>query len=71
MLYPAELRAHCKDLYNINKLLSINNKEDIEQIKNKMRMEIRNSLSKDKILNEEDKELIKKFISKIQKELNN
>ena len=42
-------------LENINKLLTINNKENIEQIKNKIRIEIKNGLSKDKIFNEEDK----------------
>ena len=33
-------------LENINKFLTINNKENIEQIKNKIRVEIKNSLSK-------------------------
>ena len=41
-------------LENINKLLTINNKENIEQIKNKIRIEIKNGLSKDKIFNEEE-----------------
>ena len=31
-------------LENINKLLTINNKENIEQIKNKIRIEIKNCL---------------------------
>ena len=55
---------------NINKLLSINNKENIEQIKNKIRMEIRNGLSKDKILKVEDKRLIYQFYLKIKNEFN-
>ena len=53
---------------NINKLFSINNKENIEQIKNKIRMEIRNGLSKDKILKVEDKRLIYQFYLKIKNE---
>ena len=40
----------------------------IEKVKNKIRSEIRNSLKKDKILNEEDKVLIYKFYIKIKKE---
>ena len=48
-------------LENINKLLTINNKENIEQIKNKIRIEIKDGLSKDKIFNEEDKMLLYHF----------
>ena len=42
-----------------------------EVIRDKIREEMRKANNKDKILNEEDKELIKKFITKIQNELNN
>ena len=42
-----------------------------ENIRDKIREEIRKANEKDKILNDEDKKLIKKFISKIQEELNN
>ena len=42
-------------LENLNNFLSINNKESIEQIKNKIRIEIRKGLAKDNILNQEDK----------------
>ena len=52
-------------LENINKLLTINNKENIEQIKNKIRIEIKNGLSKDKIFNEEDKMLLYQLYLKI------
>ena len=55
-------------LENINKLLTINNKENIEQIKNKIRIEIKNGLSKDKIFNEEDKMLLHQFYLKIKNE---
>ena len=55
-------------LENINKLFSLNNKDNIEQIKNKIRLEIKNSLDKDKILNEEDKILLYKFYLKLKNE---
>ena len=55
-------------LENINTLLTINNKENIKQIKNKIRMEIKNGLSKDKIFNEEDKMLLYQFYLKIKNE---
>ena len=53
---------------NINTLLTINNKENIKQIKNKIRMEIKNGLSKDKIFNEEDKMLLHQLYLKIKNE---
>ena len=37
---------------NINKLLSINDKENIEQMRDKIRFELREGLAKDKIFNE-------------------
>ena len=55
-------------LENINKLFLINNKETIEQIKNKIRVEIKNGLSKEKIFSEEDKTLLYKFYLKIKDE---
>ena len=53
---------------NINKLLSLNNKENIELIKNKIRLEMKKGLLKDKIMNEEDKVLFYKFYLKIKNE---
>ena len=53
---------------NINKLLNLNNKEGVDQIKNKIRDEIRKCLNKDKILNEEDRVLFYKFYLKIKNE---
>ena len=55
-------------LENINRLLQLNNKENIEEAKNKIRKEIKNGLEKDKILNDEDKVLFYKFYKKIKKE---
>ena len=53
---------------NINKLLSLNNKENIELIKNKIRLEMKKGLLKNKIINEEDKVLFYKFFLKIKNE---
>jgi len=53
---------------NINKLFTINNKENIEEAKNKIRSEIKNGLSKEKILNEEDKILLYQLYLKIKNE---
>ena len=53
---------------NINKLLTINNKENIEEVKDKIRTEIKNGLSKEKILNEEDKILLYQLYLKIKNE---
>ena len=55
-------------LENINKLLSLNNKENIELMKDKIRLEMKRSLLKDKIMNEEDKILFYKFYLKIKNE---
>ena len=55
-------------LENINKLLSLNNKENIELIKDKIRLEMKKGLLKDKIMNEEDKVLLYKFYIKIKNE---
>ena len=53
------------------KAKSLTTDQGREIVRDKIREEIKKANEKDKILNEEDKELIKKFISKIQKELNN
>ena len=55
-------------LENISKLLSLNNKENIELIKDKIRLEMKRSLLKDKIMDEEDKVLFYKFYLKIKNE---
>ena len=53
---------------NISKLLSLNNKENIELFKDKIRLEMKKGLLKDKIMNEEDKVLFYKFYLKIKNE---
>ena len=52
----------------IDKILSLNNKQNIEEVKDKIRLEIKNGLAKDKILNEEDKILLYKLYLKISNE---
>ena len=53
---------------NIDKILSLNNKQNIEEAKNKIRSQIKNGLAKDKILNEEDKILLYELYLKIRNE---
>ncbi len=55
-------------LENINKLLMLNNKESIENVKDKIRLEIEKGLNKDNIINEEDKILLYKLYLKIKNE---
>ncbi len=45
--------------------------ENISIFKDKIREEIKNGVEKEKILNESDSVLLKKFIEKISKEINN
>ena len=52
-------------LENLNILLSLNKKENIEMIKDKIRSEINNGLKKDQILHNEDKELLLKLYKKL------
>ena len=54
-------------LENINKLLMLNNKESIDNVKDKIRLEIEKGLNKDNIINEEDKVLLYKLYIKIKK----
>ena len=55
-------------LESINSLLQLNKNENIELIKNKVRLEIERGITKDKILNEEDKILLYKLYKKLRKE---
>ena len=52
-------------------LNNLNNDQGRELVRDKIRNEIRKAIEKDQILKIEDKELLKKFIFKIQNELNN
>ena len=53
---------------SINKLLSLSDKEGAELIKDKIRLEIKKGLLKDKIINDEDKILFYKFYLKVKNE---
>ena len=50
-------------------LKNLTNDQGREMIRNKIRDEIKKSNEKDQILNSDDREILKKFISKIQNEL--
>ena len=52
-------------------LKNFTNDQGREQIRNKIRDELRKANSKDQILAKEDKKLLKEFIAKIQNELDN
>ena len=53
---------------NIDKLLSLSDKESVELIKNKIRSEMKKGLLKDKIINDEDKILFYDFYQKVKNE---
>ena len=58
-------------LENLNMLLSLNKKGNIELLKNKLREEMRKGIEKEQIINDEDKLLLIKFFRKIKEELKN
>ena len=53
-----------------NKFINYFSKENVEFLKLKVKKEIIDSLDKDRIISQEDKVLINKFINKIKKDLN-
>jgi|TARA_B100000929_G_C15484463_1_gene412354 hypothetical protein len=58
-------------LESLNKILMLKDKKNIEEFKDKLRVEIEKGMEKEKILNDDDAELIYKFYNKIKKEINN
>ena len=50
-------------------LKNLTNDQGRETIRNKIRVELKKANKKDQIINPEDREILKKFISKIQSEL--
>ena len=56
------------NLIIVGNLENFSSKKNIEQIKDKIRSEIKSGLEKDKILNEEDKILLYKFYLKLKNE---
>jgi hypothetical protein len=55
-------------LDNLNNLLSLSNKENRNELRDKVRIKLEDSLKKDKIFYEEDKVLLYKIYKKINKE---
>ena len=55
--------------YYENQLRNLKNDQGRELIRNKIRNELKKATEKDQILNPEDREILKKFIIKIQSEL--
>jgi len=59
-------------LKQLNKeLAELKSKKNIEIIKDKLRDELRNAISKENYLDPEDAKLINEFINKLKKELSN
>ena len=59
-------------LNQLNKeLTELKSKENIEIIKDKLRDELRNAISKENYLRPDDAKLINEFINKLKKELSN
>ena len=52
----------------VNMLLSLNKKENIEKMKDKVRLEINKGLNKDQMISDDDKKLLLRLYNKIQKE---
>ena len=53
-----------------NQIKNLTNDQGRDNIRNKLRAEIKKANEKDKILNEEDRKIINKFLDKIRNELN-
>ena len=55
-------------LEKLNQIFSLNEKENIDLVKNKIRLEISKGLEKEKIFSDEDKKLLFKLYIKLKKE---
>ena len=53
------------------RLANYKSQENVENIKNKIRKELRNAVKKENYLNADDAKLINQFINKLKKELSN
>jgi len=69
ILFQLTVGAKLKQLNR--ELTELKSKENIEIIKNKLRVELRNAISKENYLSPDDAKLINEFINKIKKELSN
>ena len=69
LLFQLTIGAKIRQLnYELAKFKS---QENIENIKDKIRNELKNAISKENYLTQEDARLINKFINKLKKELSN
>lgn len=69
LLFQLTIGAKIRQLnYELDKFKS---QENIENIKDKIRDELKNAISKENYLTQEDATLINKFINKLKKELSN
>ena len=69
LLYQLTIGAILKQLNK--ELTELKSKENIEIIKDKLRDELRNAISKENYLSPDDAKLINEFINKLKKELSN
>jgi len=69
LLFQLTVGAKLKQLNN--ELQKLKSKENVENIKNKLRKEMRNAIKKENYLSTEDAKLINEFINKLKKELSN
>ena len=69
LLFQLTIGAKIRQLNS--ELGKFKSQENIENIKDKIRNELKNALSKENYLTQEDARLINKFINKLKKELSN
>ncbi len=69
ILFQFTIGAKLKQLNN--ELAKLKSKQNIEIIKDKLRDELRNAISKENYLSPDDAKLVNEFINKLKKELSN
>ena len=69
ILFQLTIGAKLKQLNN--ELAKLKSKQNIEIIKDKLRDELKNAISKENYLSSDDAKLINEFINKLKKELSN
>ena len=69
ILFQLTVGAKLKQLDK--ELTQLRSKENIEIIKNKLREELKNAISKENYLSPEDAKLISEFVNKLKQELSN
>ena len=69
LLFQLTIGAELKQLNK--ELTELKSKKNIEIIKDKLRDELRNAISKENYLSPDDAKLINEFINKLKKELSN